>query len=148
MSVAFTRCRTTYTLRRGSPDVAGDDVKYDVSNYVRAAKTTTTPLWTSTRRPPCHHWPPCDRGFCLTSTAAVCTTPGHRLRRSDPHILLSPLAADRLGSGRLWDALESDDGRRCETGEGASSSPKRSRCPVHSSSSAEVTGAAAFPAND
>lgn len=140
MFLTFARCRTTYTLRAGSPDVATDDVKYDVSNYARPPTTTTT-FWTSASRPSCHHWPPCNRGPCLAATPS---SPGgcrsSRLFRSDPHILLSPVAAaDSLESGRLWDALGSSyDGRRCESTDGCLSSPRPSRCLLHSSS-AEVT---------
>jgi len=132
--VTLNRCRMSNTLRASSSNVANDDVKYDVSNYARPPTTTT--FWTSTSRPPCQHWPPCNPGICIAAatTAAVCSSsPGYRssrLLRSDPHILLSPVGADSPESGRLWDALESYDGR--------SSSPHRSRCLLHSSP-AELT---------
>ena len=140
MFVMFTRCRISYTLRTSSPDVANDDVKYDVSNYARPPTTTTT-FWPSTSRPPCQHWPQCNPGICLAPTTAVCSSPGYRssrLRRSDPHILLSPVAADSLESGRLRKAQDSHGARRSDSTDGCSSSPRRSRCLLHSSS-AEVT---------
>ena len=143
MFVTFARCRTSYTPRWSPPDITNDDVKYDVSNYARPPTTTT--LWTSKSRPPCQHWPPCNQGLCLaatTTTAAVGSSPGYRssrLLRSDPHILLSPVAADSMESGRLWNALESYDRRRCDSADGRSSSPQpRPRCLLHSSP-AEVT---------
>jgi len=141
VSVTFARCRTSYTVSTSSPDVTNDDVKYDVSNYARPPMTTTT-FWTSSSRPPCQHWPPCNPDICLaaTTTSAVCSSPGYRssrLPRSE-HILLSPAAADSLESGRLWDALESYDSRLCDSAYDRSCSPQRSRCLLHSSS-AEVT---------
>jgi len=132
--VTFTRCRISYTLHTRSSDVSTDDVKYDVSNYARSPTTTT--FWTSSSRPPCQHWPQYNPGLCLAPTTAVYSASDHRsslLRRSDPHILLSPLE-----SGRLWDALDSNCGRRTDTADGCSSPPQRSRCLLHSSS-AEVT---------
>lgn len=130
--VTFTRCRISYTLRVSSPDVANDDVKYDVSNYARPpATTTTTTFWTSTSRPPCQHWPQCNPGLCLASA-------GHRssrLHRSDPHILLSPVAADSLE----WDALDSNYGRPGDSTDGCSSSTQRSRCLLHSPSAEVVS---------
>ena len=132
MSVLFARCRMSYTLRQSSQDVASDDVKYDVSNYTRVPAT----FWASSSRPPCHHWPPCLT--TATTPNTVLSTSKHH--RSDPNILLSPVAGTE--SGRLWDAVVPQDGRRCESVDAlSSSSPHRSRCLLHSSPT-EITSVA------
>ena len=135
VSVTFPRCRVSYTLRSSSPDVTIDDVKYDASNYSRPPTTTTT-FWTSTSRPPCQHWPPCNPGLCLAATTTAAGYRSSPLLRSNPHIILSPV--DSLESGRLWDALEPYEGRRCESTDSHSTPPPRSRCLLHSSP-AELT---------
>jgi len=128
------------------------------------ATTTTTTFWTSTSRPPCQHWPQCNSGLCLaSSTALYNTSPSpagyhhqrslSRLRRSGPHILLSPLdaagSALESGEGGLWEAMEGSNLQRHNTACRSDSAydsrlsrspPRRSRCLLHSLSSAEVTG--------
>ena len=146
------RCRMSYRLRESSPDVAIDDVKYDVSNYARPPAMST--FWLTTSRPPCQHWPPpCHRSLCLaasTTTPAmpVCSSSGYRssrLYRSDPHIILSAVsAAESLQSGRHYrDALDDDDRRRDSADDQSSSPQSHSRSLLHSMSAQATCSVAA-----